>query len=105
MHVGCDTMPNPGDILKVGHWIYDGTVLCRVEIQFSNIRHGSADYEDPPEWREDQPGEWFVVSYAPPTNPDICPPEWKWTPGHPTFEEAVVYAERILRDCNLKWIE
>ncbi len=66
-------MPNPGDILKVGHWIYDGTIKCRVEIQFSNIRYGSGDHEDLPEWREDQPGEWCVVSYSSPIEPENAP--------------------------------
>ena len=57
-------MPKAGDILKVGHWMYDGIVRCRVEIQFSNIRYGTGDYEDDPEWCDDQPGDWFVVSYV-----------------------------------------
>ena len=61
---------HPGDVLKVGYWFYDGTIRCRVEIQFSDIRFGSGDYEDPPEWRDDQPGKWFVVSCASPTKPD-----------------------------------
>ena len=93
----------PGDVLKVGCWKYDGTIKCRVEIQFSNIRYGSGDYEDEPEWREDQPGEWFIVSYASPTKPNECPPDWKIGQAHATLQEAMQNAEKTLSDCELKW--
>jgi hypothetical protein len=96
-------MPEAGDILKVGHWMYDGTVRCRVEIQFSNIRYGSGDHEDDPEWRDDQPGDWFVVSCASPTTPEECLPNWKIAQGLPSLEEAIAYAEHLLRDCKLEW--
>jgi len=96
-------MPKPGDILKVGHWMYNGTIKCRVEIQFSNIRYGSGDHEDQPEWRDDQPGEWYVVSYSSPTEPDKCPSDWKIGRGQSTLAEAIRIAEDSLRDCELKW--
>mgnify|MGYP006865024446 CR=1 FL=1 len=96
-------MPKPGDILKVGQWSYDRRVKCRVEIQFSDIRYGSGDYEDAPEWRDDQPGGWFVLSYASPTEPTKCPPDWKAAPGYSTLSEAIQVAEETLHDCDLKW--
>jgi len=96
-------MPKPGDILKVGHWTYDRAIRCKVEIQFSDIRYGSGDHEDPPEWQEDQPGNWFVVSYSSPIDPDKCPPGWACGQGYPTLEEAIVNAETPLRECNLEW--
>ena len=57
----------------------------------------------PPEWQEDQPGDWFVVSYSSPTDPDRCAPGWKGGQGCATLPEAVAQAENILRDCNLEW--
>ncbi len=96
-------MPKSGDVIKSGHWIYGGTTRCRVEIQFSNTRSGSGDYEDPPEWQEDRPGDWFVVSYSCPTDPDRCAPGWKDGQGCATLAEAVAQAENILRACNLEW--
>ncbi len=96
-------MPKPGDVLKSGHWIYGGKTRCRVEIQFSSMRPGSGDAEDEPEWRDDQCGSWFVVSYASPTEPDRCPPEWKHAQGCSTLEQAVAQAETTLHQCSLKW--
>ena len=96
-------MPKAGDILKFGHWTYGGAVRCRVEIQFSDIRYGSGDYEDLPEWQQDQPGSWFVVSYSSPIDPDRCPADWKSGQGYPTLEEAIANVETTLRECNLEW--
>ena len=93
----------PGDVLKSGHWKYDGRITCRVEIQFSNIRYGTGDYEDEADWRDDQPGEWFVVSYASPTKPHECPSDWKSGAGHATLKAAIEDAERTLSSCELKW--
>lgn len=97
-------MPKPGETLKVGNWTYGGLVKCRVEIQFTDIRYGSGDYEDPPEYRDDQPGNWFVLSCASPTEPEKCPPAWQSaSSGEPTLEEAISHAERLLADCDLHW--
>jgi len=96
-------MAKPGEILKSGHWMYDGKVRCRVEIQFAVMRPGSGDYQDPPEWRDDQSGSWFVVSYSSPTDPDRCPQTWVAGQGRASLEEAMAEAEATLRNCNLKW--
>ncbi len=96
-------MPKPGDVLKSGHWIYGGKTRCRVEIQFGSTRPGSGDHEDTPELREDQTGIWFVVSYASPTEPDRCPPAWRYAQGCPRLEEAITEAETTLRRCDLEW--
>ena len=93
----------PGDVVKLGHWTYDGKIRCRVEIQFSNTRPGSGDHEDAPEWRDDQPGGWFVISYSSPTDPDHCPPGWQQAQGCATLQEAVAKAEATLRACGLEW--
>jgi hypothetical protein len=94
---------SPGDIVKVGHWTYGGTIRCRIEIQYSDVRYGSGDPEDAAEWQDDQPGDWYVVSCATPTRPAECPADWKGTPGWPSLEEAVRCAESMLRDCDLQW--
>src|SRR4051812_45613642 len=96
-------MRTAGDILKVGYWTYGGAVRCRVEIQFSDIRYGSGDPQDSPEWQEDQAGDWFVEAYSSPTDPDNCPPNWKYGQGYPTLKEAVSNVETILCRCNLRW--
>jgi hypothetical protein len=96
-------MPKPGEILKIGHWMYGGTIRCRIEIQFSNIRYGSGDHQDPDEWRKDKSGKWYVVSYSSPTDPSKCPPSWMYASGAPTLKEAIADAEATLRSCNIEW--
>jgi hypothetical protein len=96
-------MPKPGDVLKSGHWTYDGKIRCRVEIQFANMRPGSGDHEDTPEWRDDKLGSWFVVSYSSPTDPDHCPKAWAYSQGCATLEEAAAEVEATLTNCGLKW--
>jgi len=95
-------MPQPGDVLKTGHWTYGGKIRCKVEIQFSKMRPGSGDHEDPPESRDDQAGDWFVLSHSSPTDPDQCPPNWTSAPGYPTPQQAITQAEATLRDCGLE---
>ena len=46
-------------------WFYDGRVECGVEIWRRGLRPGTGDHEDPPEFRDDQPGEWYEVQFAP----------------------------------------
>ena len=48
-----------------GMWFYDGRVECGVEIWRRCLRPGTGDHEDPPEFRDDQPGEWYEVQFAP----------------------------------------
>ena len=52
-----------GEIVKVGTWMYDDTVLCVVRIIRADVLQGSGDYEDPPEVRDDCPGEFFHVVF------------------------------------------
>jgi hypothetical protein len=96
-------MPKPGEVLKAGHWTYDGKIRCRVEIQFAILRLGSGDDQDVPEWRDDQQGSWFVLSYSSPTDPDHCPPTWISGQGCATLEQARAQAEATLQNCNLRW--
>ena len=101
--VGGSKMAKPGDVVKVGHWLYGDSVRCRVEIQYADIRCGSPDYEDPPELQEDVPGDWYVVSVAPPTDPENCPPSWKTGGNSPSIQDAVESAEQLLRENKLTW--
>jgi hypothetical protein len=96
-------MPKPGEVVKVGHWLYGDSVRCRVEIQYADIRYGSPDYEDPPELQEDVPGDWYVVSIAPPTDPENCPPSWKTGGNSPSIQDAVESTEQLLRENKLTW--
>ena len=83
--------------------MYDEKIQCRVEIQFSDTYYGTGDHEDPPEVANDHKGNWFVVSYASPTDPRICPPAWKYQSGCPTLDEEISESEKMLDDKQLQW--
>lgn len=54
--------------VKRGSWLYAGEVRCKVRILKGNIRYGSGDYEDPPEIRDDQEGEFYAIEYTSPAH-------------------------------------
>ncbi len=58
----------PGTLIRTGTWLYDDTVPSRVEIWLRPVRYGSGDYEDPPEFADDQYGHFYEVYYHPPGN-------------------------------------
>ena len=59
-------MNDQDQCVLTGTWFYDGTVPSRVEIWRRGFKPGSGDYEDPPEYGEDQYGEFYEVFYHPP---------------------------------------
>ena len=56
----------PGTLVRTGTWLYDDTVPSRVEIWLRPVKYGSGDYEDAPEFQDDQYGEFYEVYYHPP---------------------------------------
>jgi hypothetical protein len=57
-------MPHPPEIVRAGTFLYDGTVVCDVQIVQAPFRPGSGDDEDLPDHRDDQPGPWFHIRYG-----------------------------------------
>jgi hypothetical protein len=51
-------------VVKAGTWLYNGEVLCDVRIVFTRFRWGSGDYEDPPEYRDDQMRDTYHIMYG-----------------------------------------
>jgi hypothetical protein len=79
-----------GRIVKRGTCLYAESVICDLCIQKTDIRYGSADYEDPPEIREDIPGDWFYIWYT------SAGARGQFNNGggcFPSLEEAINYAE------------
>ncbi|MCL1046047.1 hypothetical protein L2737_12000 [Shewanella electrodiphila] len=48
-------------LMLSGSWIYGGIAEMEVHIIKSNFKPGSGDYEDDPEVREDQFGEFYDI--------------------------------------------
>jgi hypothetical protein len=85
------TPPASDTIVRVGFFLYDGLVRCPLRIVKIDLRPGTGDYEDPPEFADDQPGTWFRVDLTAAGDPD------RWSAGggyFPTQEEA----ERHLKE-------
>lgn len=53
-----------GQVLKQGTWLYAGEVVCDIRIVKHDWRYGTGDYEDPPEVREDQQGEFYYLEFG-----------------------------------------
>lgn len=51
--------------LREGIWHYAGASPVGVRIDVVDLRPGSGDHEDPPEYREDLRGTFFHVAYTP----------------------------------------
>jgi hypothetical protein len=51
-------------VVKQGTFLYADTVVCDIRIVKTNIRHGSGDYEDPPEIADDSAGEFYDVEFG-----------------------------------------
>jgi hypothetical protein len=57
-------LPSPENIIKIGTFLYDDSVLCNVCISFSPVRFGTGDYEDPPEISEDVGVDTYYVFFG-----------------------------------------
>jgi hypothetical protein len=62
--------PEVTKIVKRGR-LRVGSVSVRVLIVQSDVRHGSGDYEDPPEIQDDRQGVFFDVWYGTVGTPEI----------------------------------
>ncbi len=82
-----------------GTWTYEGSVECRVEIWRTNLRPGSKDPDDPPEFRDDQPGEWYEVLFEPAGGGRIGQAGGGW---HETLELACTHV-RLVTHGTVVW--
>jgi hypothetical protein len=57
-------------VVKVGTYLYDGSVECDIRIVRSPTRYGSGDYEDLPEVENDMKVDTFYVQYGSTTERD-----------------------------------
>ena len=55
-----------GQVLREGTWLYADEVVCDIRIVKHDWRYGTADYEDPPDVREDVQGEFFYLQFGSP---------------------------------------
>lgn len=81
---------SPENIVKVGTFRYDDSVLCDVCIAFSPVRFGTGDYEDPPEIGDDVVIDTYYVFFGSTTE------RGSYTAGgggYSTLAEAVAWVE------------
>ena len=79
------------EIIKRGTFLYDGSVITDIQIVKTNIRYGSGDYEDEPEYRDDVEGEFYNIEFWSTTK------RGKFVSGslsHTSLKEAILEAEK-----------
>lgn len=51
-------------VVRVGVFVYDGSVECDVRIVHRPIRYGSGDHEDPPEIEDDLEQDTYYIQFG-----------------------------------------
>ena len=80
----------PENIIKVGTFLYDDSVLCDVCISFSPVRFGTGDYEDQLEIGEDVVVDTYYVFFGSATERGCYN---SGGGGYPSLAEAVANVE------------
>jgi hypothetical protein len=83
-------LPSPANLVKVGTFLYDDSVVCDVCISFSLVRFGTEDYEDPPEISEDVVADTYYVFFGSTTERGRYDAGGG---GYPSLDEAVANVE------------
>jgi hypothetical protein len=83
--------------IKEGMWLYGDASPVRVQIEKTNLKPGSGDYEDADEDREDKAGEFFHLVYSAAGDVQICNDRGYFL----TLNEAIQEAERVFS--GIKW--
>ncbi len=52
------------EIVKEGVFLYDGSVPCDIRIFKHNMRYGTGDPYDDPEYRDDVEGEFYYIEFG-----------------------------------------
>jgi len=79
------------EIIKKGTFLYDGSVVTDIQIVKTNMRYGTGDYEDEPEYRDDVEGEFYNIEFGSTTE------RGKFVSGslsHTSFEDVLTEAEK-----------
>jgi len=85
--------------VKIGTWLYGGSVPCEIRIVRHNVLYGSGDYEDEPSIREDQKVECFYILFHTP----VGDPPWVGGGVARTLDAAILLAEGKTVG-GIKWI-
>jgi hypothetical protein len=84
-------LPSFENIVKVGTFLYDNSVLCDVCISFSPVRFGTGDYEDLPEIADDVAVDTYYVFFGSTTERGSYSAGGGG--GYPSLAEAVANVE------------
>ena len=88
-------MKDTKETVKQGTFLYDGLVITDIQIVKTNIRYGTGDYEDEPEYRDDVEGEFYKIEFGSTTE------RGKFVSGslsHKSLEYAIAEAEKATND-------
>ncbi|MFA7209026.1 MAG: hypothetical protein WC120_01950 [Parcubacteria group bacterium] len=59
------------NLIKEGTFPYDEKVICNIRLYEIDFLPGSADYEDPPEIRDDKYGKFYLLEFTGVGTPNI----------------------------------
>lgn len=79
------------EIIKKGTFLYAGSVVTDIQIVKTNVRYGTGDHEDEPEYRDDIEGEFYNIEFGSTTE------RGKFVSGslsHKSLNDAVLEAEK-----------
>ena len=85
-------------VVRVGSWLYAGSVPREVQIFRSGLWYGSGDVEDPPDIALDREVECFVVEFQTATGE----PQWVGGGTFATIEDAIEAVGRTV-GASLVW--
>jgi hypothetical protein len=88
-------------IIKEGVFLYDGTVACDIRIFKHNMRYGTGDPNDDPEYRDDLEGEFYYIEFGSTVE------RGKFVSGSaalPTIEAAIEEAETATNS-KVQWLK
>jgi hypothetical protein len=84
--------------VRRGTFLYDDAVVCDLRIFRSPVRYGTGDAADPPEFAEDQAGDFYYIQYGSPSARGV------YVAGSSAFsslDDAQAHAERSLS--RVRW--
>ncbi|MBF0209153.1 MAG: hypothetical protein HQK53_20025 [Oligoflexia bacterium] len=81
-------------IVKKGKFLYADSIEVDLQIVHWTFRPGTGDYEDDPEFQDDQPGDWYEMRYCSP-----CKDSDYYSGGgfYKTVEAAMEHASKMVK--------
>lgn len=95
MFEGCESV-------KEGVFLSDDSVTCILRIFQHDTQYGSGDHRDPPEWRDNQTGEFYYIEYEYAATAER-ESYLAYSIAFTTLAEAVGRAEKAVK--TLRWIK